>query len=107
MGIIGRAIRLPVTVTVGGILIILFGFISFFRVPVQLTPDVEKPKISVNTVWSGASPEEVEKEIIILITQGIRYFWGYRDDEPGLKGQMIARQNEILREIENRTYWHN
>ena len=65
MGIIDRSIKLPVTVTVGAILIILFGFISFFRVPVQLTPDVEKPKISVNTVWSGASPEEVEKEIII------------------------------------------
>ena len=57
MGIIDRSIKLPVTVTVGAILIILFGFISFFRVPVQLTPDVEKPKISVKTVWSGASPE--------------------------------------------------
>lgn len=65
MGIIDRSIKLPVTVTVGAILIILFGFISFFRVPVQLTPDVEKPKISVKTVWSGASPEEVEKDIII------------------------------------------
>jgi len=65
MGIIDRAIKLPVTVTVGAILIILFGFISFFRVPVQLTPDVEKPKISVRTIWPGASPEEVEKDIII------------------------------------------
>ncbi|MCP4667826.1 MAG: efflux RND transporter permease subunit, partial [Deltaproteobacteria bacterium] len=65
MGIIDRAIKLPVTVSVGTILIILFGFISLFRVPVQLTPDVEKPKISVRTLWPGASPEEVEKEIII------------------------------------------
>ena len=65
MGFIDRAIKLPVTVTVGAILIILFGFISLFRVPVQLTPDVEKPKISVRTIWPGASPQEVEKEIII------------------------------------------
>ena len=65
MGLIDRSIKLPVTVTVGAILIILFGVISLFRVPVQLTPDVEKPKISVRTVWPGASPEEVEKEIII------------------------------------------
>jgi HAE1 family hydrophobic/amphiphilic exporter-1 len=50
---------------VGTILIILFGFIALFRIPVQLTPDVEKPKISVRTLWPGASPQEVEKEIII------------------------------------------
>jgi len=65
MGIIDRSIQLPVTVTVGAILIILFGIISLFRVPVQLIPDVEKPKISVMTAWPGASPQEVEKEIII------------------------------------------
>jgi len=65
VGLVDRAIRLPVTVSVGAALIILFGFISLFRVPVQLTPDVEEPKISVQTVWRGASPEEVEKEIII------------------------------------------
>ena len=65
MGIIDRSIQLPVTVTVGAILILLFGIISLFRVPVQLTPDVEKPKISVRTFWPGASPQEVEKEIII------------------------------------------
>ena len=64
MGIIDRSIQLPVTVTVGAILILLFGIISLFRVPVQLTPDVEKPKISVRTYWPGASPQEVEKEIL-------------------------------------------
>ena len=65
LGLIDRAIQLPVTVSVGAVLILLFGFISLFRVPVQLTPDVEAPKISVRTVWPGASPEEIEKEIII------------------------------------------
>ncbi len=65
MGVIERAVKLPVTVTVGAVLVILFGIISLYRVPVQLTPDVEKPKITVRTDWPGASPEEVEKEIII------------------------------------------
>jgi HAE1 family hydrophobic/amphiphilic exporter-1 len=65
MGLIDHAIKLPVTVTVGAVLLVLFGLISLFRVPVQLTPDVEKPKISVRTRWVGASPVEVEKEIII------------------------------------------
>lgn len=65
MGVIDRAIQLPVTVMVGAILIVLFGLISLFRVPVQLAPDIEKPTITVRTMWYGASPEEVEKEIII------------------------------------------
>ena len=65
MGLIDRAINLPVSVTVGALLILLFGLISLFRVPVQLTPDVEKPKIGVRTFWPGASPQEVEKEIVI------------------------------------------
>ena len=65
MGIIDRSVQLPVTVTVGAVLIVLFGILSLFRVPVQLIPDVEKPKITVRTVWTGASPEEIEKEIII------------------------------------------
>ncbi len=49
---------------VGVILIGLFGFIALFRVPVQLTPEVKEIEITVQTWWRGASPEEVEKEII-------------------------------------------
>ena len=32
--------------------------------PVQLTPDVETPQITVQTTWSGATPYEIEKDII-------------------------------------------
>ena len=46
------------------IFILLFGLLSLFRIPVQLVPDVEKPQITVETRWIGASPEEVEQEII-------------------------------------------
>jgi len=49
---------------VGSIFILLFGLLSLFRIPVQLVPDVEKPQITVETRWIGASPEEVEQEII-------------------------------------------
>jgi len=64
MKIIHDAIKYPVTTTVGVILLVLFGGISFFRLPVQLTPDVEEPEITVSTVWPGASPQEVEREIV-------------------------------------------
>ncbi|HID28757.1 MAG TPA: efflux RND transporter permease subunit [Desulfobacterales bacterium] len=64
MKLVDVAIKKPVTVTVGVILLVLFGLISLFRIPIQLTPNVDIPEISVETVWRGASPLEVEREII-------------------------------------------
>jgi len=58
------AISKPVTVTVGIILVVLFGLIGLSRLPYQLTPSVEEPEITVTTVWTGAAPNEVEREII-------------------------------------------
>jgi len=64
MKIIEYSTKNPVKVAVGSIFILLFGLLSLFRIPVQLVPDVEKPQITVETRWIGASPEEVEQEII-------------------------------------------
>ena len=64
MKLVDASIRYPVTVTVGVLLVLLFGFLSLFRIPVQMIPDVEEPDVYVSTVWPGASPEEVEKEIV-------------------------------------------
>ena len=64
MKIIDESIKHPVSVIVGIIFIILFGIISLFKIPVQLTPDVEKPRITVDTTWIEGSPQEVESEIV-------------------------------------------
>ena len=64
MKIVDNAIRFPVTTAVGAILLVLFGVLSAFRIPVQMTPTVEEPEISVTTVWPGASPQEIEREIV-------------------------------------------
>ncbi|MBU2549477.1 MAG: efflux RND transporter permease subunit [Proteobacteria bacterium] len=64
MNLTDYSLRNPVTVIVGVILLVLFGIIGLTRIPVQLTPDVEKPTISVQTVWRGGSSVEVEREII-------------------------------------------
>ena len=58
------AIDNPVKVAVGVILLLLFGVIALVEIPVQLTPDVDKPIITVETEWTGRSPEEVEREVI-------------------------------------------
>ncbi|MCF6226028.1 MAG: efflux RND transporter permease subunit [Xanthomonadales bacterium] len=58
------SLRNRVAVTVAGILIILFGVISLFRLPVQLSPDIERPVISIQTDWRAAAPLEIESEIV-------------------------------------------
>lgn len=64
MGLIRFAIDNPVKVAVGVILVVLFGLLSVLRVPIQLTPDVDRPIVTVSTRWPGASPQEVESEIV-------------------------------------------
>jgi HAE1 family hydrophobic/amphiphilic exporter-1 len=64
MDIIRGVIENPVKVAVGVILATIFGLLSIFLVPVQLTPDVDNPFLTVTTHWEGASPQEIEREII-------------------------------------------
>ncbi len=64
MKLVHDAIRFPVSTTVGVLLLVLFGSIALRRIPVQLTPTVEEPEITVVTYWPGASPSEIEREII-------------------------------------------
>jgi HAE1 family hydrophobic/amphiphilic exporter-1 len=54
----------PVTVTVGLILVILAGLLSVAGLPIQLTPDVTIPTVTVTTRWPGSSPAEVEAELL-------------------------------------------
>jgi len=63
-GLLDVAIDRPVTVAVGAILVVLFGAFSIWRLPIQLTPDVAKPTLSIVTQWPGAAPTEVESEIL-------------------------------------------
>ena len=59
------AIDRPVGVVVGILLVLLFGVLSVSDLPVQLTPDVSVPSITVTTTWPGAAPAEVEKEVML------------------------------------------
>ena len=64
MSPVGGAIRYPVTVAVGVMIAVLGGLLALGAVPIQLTPEIAKPMVYVTTAWPGASPEEIEKEII-------------------------------------------
>jgi len=46
-------------------MVLLLGIVAATRVPVQMIPDLETRIISIETRWPGATPQDVEKEILI------------------------------------------
>ena len=63
-GLLAAAIARPVAVLAGLTMLMLFGVLSVAGLPIQLTPDVQVPSLSIQTRWPGASPPEIEREII-------------------------------------------
>lgn len=64
MDLIKFSIKNPVTIIVSVLIVIIFGLLSLTKLPYQLTPSVTKPEIKITTVWPGATPYEIEREII-------------------------------------------
>jgi HAE1 family hydrophobic/amphiphilic exporter-1 len=64
MDLIRFSITKPVVVLVGVILVLLFGTLALYQLPYQLAPRIEKPVVGVRTFWAGASPYEIERDII-------------------------------------------
>lgn len=64
MRLIAGSIRNPIAIGVAVLLVCLFGALSLRQLPLQLFPEIERPTISIFTNWRGASPEEVEAELL-------------------------------------------
>ena len=64
MNIIRGSLERPVAVLAGVLMVIMFGFVALQQIPIQLTPDVRKPVLTITTFWPGAAPAEVEREIL-------------------------------------------
>lgn len=59
------AVRRPVTVLMMIFIVLILGFVSFTKIPLDLMPEMEIPVAVVITNYPGVGPQEVEK----LITQ--------------------------------------
>ncbi|XDZ65771.1 efflux RND transporter permease subunit [Alphaproteobacteria bacterium LSUCC0684] len=53
------------------IFILLFGLVALFNVPIQMSPDIEKPILQVRVAWPGASPQDVDREIITRLERDL------------------------------------
>ena len=61
---IKNAIERPVAVMAIMLLIVLFGIVALRTIPIQLSPDIEKPIYQIRVSWPGAAPEDVDREIV-------------------------------------------
>lgn len=64
MTLIRTAIANPVTVVVGVFFVVLFGVVNYIEIPYQLSPNVATPTVMVSTPWPGATPYEIERDIL-------------------------------------------
>lgn len=88
-------IRYPISVAVGVLFVLFFGLLSGTKIPIQLTPDITRPVISVETLWPGSSPSEVEREIIERQEEFLNSLEGLVE----LKAQALPNRGEITLEF--------
>ncbi len=61
------SVRRPVLATVMNILVIVAGAIAFFSLPLRELPDVDRPIVSVDATYRGASAQVVETQVTRII----------------------------------------
>ncbi|HEY0015659.1 MAG TPA: efflux RND transporter permease subunit [Longimicrobium sp.] len=62
-GLSGVAVRRPVFTAMMMFGLIVLGIFGFRRLPIDEFPDVDIPVVAVQTVYPGASPETIEREV--------------------------------------------
>lgn len=64
MKLTANALNKPAITAVMIAVVVFFGLFSVMKLPIQLSPDIERPQMFVNTQWRAASPSEMESEIL-------------------------------------------
>jgi len=76
MNLADVSIKRPVFATMMVMALVVFGAFSYFRLGVDLFPNVDFPIVTVNTRLRGASPEEIETSITKPIEEAVNTISG-------------------------------
>lgn len=71
MNLADIAIRRPIFITCLVILMMALGYLSFFKLPVDLFPNISFPVVTVTTSYSGTGPKEMETLISKVLEEEI------------------------------------
>src|SRR5687767_5972159 len=66
------AIKRPLITVVSMVALAVFGFIAFLRLQTDEFPDVAEPVVFTAVLYPGASPDQVERELLDPIEEGIQ-----------------------------------
>lgn len=87
-------LRRGTILTIAILVVCILGILAAFRIPTQMIPDLDVRTITVRTNWPGATPQDVEKEILLEQEEYLR-------NVPNLHRMVsVARTGEAEIELE-------
>jgi HAE1 family hydrophobic/amphiphilic exporter-1 len=95
MNLVDISIRRRVTISMFTLAILLFGFVSFFRLKINLLPDLTYPTLTIRTEYTGAAPAEIEN----LITKPIEEALGVVKNVQQVRSISRSGQSDVLLEF--------
>src|ERR687884_747540 len=66
------AIKRPLITVVSMVALVVFGIFALWRLQTDEFPDVQQPVVMTQVIYPGASPEQVEREILEPIEEAIQ-----------------------------------
>ena len=81
-------IKRPVTVLMGMIIIIILSALSWYRIPLNLIPDISFPNLMVFIRYDNANPKKVEEHLDKILEGAIK-------STPNIKNVKVTAQEEI------------
>lgn len=96
MKIIEISTRRRVTIAMFTLAVVLFGFVSFLRLKLNLLPDLTYPTLTIRTEYSGAAPAEIEN----LISKPIEEALGVVKNVKQVSSISRSGQSDVILEFE-------
>jgi len=88
MRLIDFSLKRRVTVSMCAVALVIFGIVSYFRLPINLLPDISYPSLTIETRFPGAAPAEVETLVTRQIEEVVGIIGGVQrmssTSRPGL-----------------------
>ena len=98
----------PVAANLLMIAILIGGIVSYFQIERELEPYVEFPGAEVSVVWQGASPQDIEEQVVVRLEEavstieGISRLWSVSSEGYGalyIQGDIDLDETAFLQDI--------
>jgi len=93
------SIKRPVFATVLMVALVTLGTFSYRRLAIDMFPDIEFPALSIVTLYPGASPETVEREVTKRVEQAVNPIAGvkhvYSSSREGVSSLIVEFELEV------------